>query len=205
MGVRYTNFVQADLFAGVGSLMADAFGPTSALCRTLPAHVITDLRTDHAGEVGAICIYQGILWVSRHPHLRVFAQNQLQTEKKHLSQIEAWLLSQQFSRLLPIWRLAGFMTGALPALFGPRVVYATIEAVETFVNHHYEEQIQTLASHPALSKLRQILTDCQSDEVAHRDEAASAQGAKKPGLVLRAWCALVGAGSRGAVALCRYI
>jgi len=186
--------------------MRDVLGTTTGvLFQALPEHVIADLRTDHAGEVGAVCIYQGVLRVSRDVQLRAFAQAHLATEKKHLSQIQAWLTPAQYSRLLPVWRLAGFMTGALPALFGPRIVYATIEAVEPFVNQHYDEQIRTLRSHPELSSLQGTLIDCQADEIAHRDEAATAQGATSPGLILRAWCALVGTGSRAAVALCRHI
>jgi ubiquinone biosynthesis monooxygenase Coq7 len=171
----------------------------------LPYRVIVDLRTDQAGEVGAVCIYEGILRVSRDPQLRIFAQNHLATEQKHLRQIEAWLPPTQYSRLLPIWRLAGFITGALPALFGPKAVYATVEAVETFVNHHYEAQIHSLASHPDLSELRNTLLDCQADEIAHRDEAAFAQGAARQGFLLCLWCMLVGIGSRNAVFLCRHI
>jgi ubiquinone biosynthesis monooxygenase Coq7 len=110
-----------------------------------------------------------------------------------------------YSRLLPLWRVAGFLTGALPALFGPKAVYATIEAVETFVNHHYEDQILALTSQPDLNDLRQTLLDCQADEVAHRDEAASARGSTRPNLVLRAWCAMVGTGSKAAVSLIRHI
>jgi len=171
----------------------------------LPAWECFDLRTDHAGEVGAVCIYQGVLRFARDPALRSFAEHHLLTELEHLRLISAWLPSSQRSRLLPIWRLAGFLTGALPALFGPRAVYATIEAVETFVNHHYEEQILALASQPALSDLRQTLLDCQADEVAHRDEAAAARGLGQPAWLLRGWCAMVGAGSKAAVSLIRFI
>ena len=171
----------------------------------LPAWVCSDLRTDHAGEVGAVCIYQGVLRFARDPALRSFAEHHLLTEQKHLRLISAWLPSSQRSRLLPIWRLAGFLTGALPALFGTRAVYATIEAVETFVIHHYEEQVLALASQPALSDLRQTLLDCQADEVAHRDEAAAARGFVQSGWLLRAWCAMVGAGSKVAVSLIRFI
>ena len=171
----------------------------------LPAWVCADLRTDHAGEVGAVCIYQGVLRFARDPALRSFAEHHLLTELEHLRLISAWLPSSQRSRLLPIWRLAGFLTGALPALFGTRAVYATIEAVETFVIHHYEEQVLALASQPALSDLRQTLLDCQADEVAHRDEAAAARGFVQSGWLLRAWCAMVGAGSKVAVSLIRFI
>ena len=171
----------------------------------LPARVFADLRTDHAGEVGAVCIYQGVLQFARDPALRAFAQHHLTTEQKHLRLISAWLPSARRSRLLPLWRLAGFLTGALPALFGPRAVYTTIEAVETFVDHHYEEQIRALASQPGLSDLRQTLLDCQADEATHRDEAAAARGPSRPGVVLRVWCAMVGAGSSAAVTLIRHI
>ncbi len=137
----------------------------------LPAWVFVNLRTDHAGEVGAVCIYQGVLQFARNPALRAFAEHHLVTEQKHLCLISAWLPSSRHSRLLSLWRLAGFLTGALPALFGPKAVYATIEAVETFVDLHYEEQVRALASQPALSDLRQTLLDCQADEVAHRNAA----------------------------------
>jgi ubiquinone biosynthesis monooxygenase Coq7 len=171
----------------------------------LPASVFADLRTDHAGEVGAVCIYQGVLQFARDPLLRAFAEHHLATEQKHLRLISGWLPPVQYSRLLPLWRLAGFLTGALPALVGPKPTYATIEAVETFVNHHYEEQILALATQPELSGLRQTLLDCQADEVAHRDEAAAARGPDKPGWVLRVWCTMVGVGSKAAVALIRNI
>ena len=171
----------------------------------LPRWVLAHLRTDHAGEVGAVCIYQGVLRFARDPMLRAFAEHHLAAEQKHLSLISAWLPADHYSRLLPLWRLAGFLTGALPALFGPKSVYATIEAVETFVNHHYEEQIFAMASRIELSDLRQTLLNCQADEVAHRDEAAAARGLSQSGWVLRAWCAMVGTGSKAAVSLIRYI
>jgi len=171
----------------------------------LPSWVFADLRTDHAGEVGAVCIYQGVLKFARDPVLRDFAEHHLATEQKHLRLISDWLPSAHYSRLLPLWRLAGFITGALPALFGSKAVYATIEAVETFVNHHYKEQILALASQPYLHDLRRTLLHCQADEVAHRDEAAAARGPTQPNQVLRAWCAMVGVGSKAAVSLIRHI
>ena len=191
-----------------GSGRVQSLSPGTALLLagdTLSGWVLADLRTDHAGEVGAVCIYQGVLRFARDPALRAFAEHHLATERKHLGLIAAWLPVAQHSRLLLVWRMAGFLTGALPALFGPKAVYATIEAVETFVDHNYEEQVRALASQPALSGLRQILLDCQADEVAHRDEAASARGPGQSAWVLRLWCAMVGAGSKAAVALIRHI
>lgn len=177
--------------------------PTAS--QDLPPDLVADLRTDQAGEVGAVCIYLGVLRISRDPGLRAFATRHLDTERMHLQRINAWLPASERSRLLPLWRLAGWLTGALPALAGPRAVYATIEAVEQFVDQHYAEQIERLANQPRLSAVRQTLLECQQDEVHHRDEAAAALGARRHGLLLRAWCALVGAGSSSAVRVCRHV
>jgi ubiquinone biosynthesis monooxygenase Coq7 len=98
--------------------------------------LIGDLRSDHAGETSAVAIYLGILAVSRDPKIRAFAQEHLATEREHIARMEALLRPGQRSVLLPLWRVAGWLTGFLPALAGPRAVYATIDAVETFVDHH---------------------------------------------------------------------
>lgn len=180
-------------------------GAVMAPGQSLPAEVVADLRTDHAGETGAVCIYRGVLRFARDPALRAFAHRHLATEQAHLRQIEDWLAPAHRSRLLPAWRLAGWLTGALPALLGARAVYCTIETVEQFVDQHYDEQIRRLDAHPALRPLRQTLLECQGDEVAHRDEAAAARGTGELAVVLRAWCWMVAAGSRGAVVVCRHI
>lgn len=172
---------------------------------TLPPDVIADLRTDHAGEVGAVYIYAGVLWATRDAGVRAFAVRHLATEQAHLRNISEWLPANQRTHLLPVWRLAGWLTGALPALAGPRATYITIEAVERFVDQHYAQQIARLGCKPHMSALRQTLLDCQRDEVHHRDEAAAARGPGRRGLITRAWCALVDAGSRAAVHVCRYV
>jgi demethoxyubiquinone hydroxylase (CLK1/Coq7/Cat5 family)/predicted DCC family thiol-disulfide oxidoreductase YuxK len=168
----------------------------------LPAVVLADLRTDHAGETGAVQIYRGILAVTRDPALRAFATRHLATERSHLAQVEAWLPPVHRSRLLVLWRPAGWLTGALPALFGAPAVHATIDAVETFVDRHYAEQVARLDGQPALAPLRELLEACRRDEVAHRDEAA-ALAVAAPGWPLRAWARLVGVGSAFAVRVCR--
>jgi 3-demethoxyubiquinol 3-hydroxylase len=179
----------------------------------LPAALIADLRTDQAGESGAVMICRGILAVTRDAGVRHFAQAHLATEASHLVRIEPLLAPQHRSRLLPLWRIAGWLTGALPALVGPRAVYATIKAVETFVDQHYAEQIDSIDRHdpgrnqPQLQALRALLQACRSDEIAHRDEAAAlfAVGGGPPPLALRAWVWSVGAGSRVAVKICRWV
>jgi ubiquinone biosynthesis monooxygenase Coq7 len=162
-----------------------------------------DLRSDQAGETGAVAIYLGILAVSRDARVRHFAREHLATEREHLARLDALLPPGQRSILLPLWRVAGSFTGMLPALVGPRAVYATIEAVETFVDHH-EEQVQKLPAHGPGGALRALLMACQADEVAHRDEAKAAGNAAS-GTLMRAWQWLVGTGSALAVKAARRV
>jgi 3-demethoxyubiquinol 3-hydroxylase len=169
-----------------------------------------ELRSDQAGETGAVAIYRAILTISRDAGVREFASRHLATEQAHLRLINAWLPPARRSRLLPVWRMAGWMTGALPALMGRSAVYQTIAAVETFVDHHYAEQlrmIDALPAHPTRLELRALLEACRADEVAHRDEARQLSHGADPqaasGLTARAWAAVVGAGSAAGVSLAR--
>ena len=152
-------------------------GPTRtglAQPRPLPARLLADLRTDHAGETGAVMIYRGILAVTRDAAVKAFAQAHLATEASHL---------------------------------------ATVEAVETFVDLHYTEQIDLIdkldpgCSDTALQVLRAHLCEFRADEVEHRDDAAARfdRHAAPPSPVLRWWIWAVGAGSRRAVTISRWI
>jgi ubiquinone biosynthesis monooxygenase Coq7 len=167
-----------------------------------PAWLIAELRSDHAGETGAVMIYRGILGLCRDPALRDFAERHMATEQGHLRLLEAVLPPADRSRLLPIWRVAGWLTGALPALFGPRAVYATIDAVESFVDRHYQQQIDRLDAERLFPELRAMLRHCQEEEIHHRDEARE-RHAGLVGAALKAWGKLVGLGSEAAVAAAR--
>ena len=171
-----------------------------------PPTILADLRSDHAGEAGAVQIYRGILCVTRDADLRAFAEHHLATEREHLALIGSHLPVAQRSVLLHAWRVAGWLTGALPALFGPRVVYATVAAVETFVDRHYADQITRLDALPAdrdRAALRADLERCRLDELHHRDEAVQAGAAT--GLAVRLWAGAAKYGSAVAVALARRV
>lgn len=170
----------------------------------LPPTLVADIRTDHAGETGAVWIYKGILAVSRNSEIRAFASEHLQTEQRHLNAMNELLPVFRRSWLLVPWRIAGFITGALPALFGPVAVYRTIAAVETFVNLHYQEQIDKLNALGTHTALKAQLIEFQLDECAHRDEAA-AKTIKPGGLIARLWVGAIGSGSKVAVTLARFI
>lgn len=170
----------------------------------IPAWLVRELRSDHAGETGAVCIYRGVLAVTRDPKVRDFAEAHLRTEQNHLDLIEGILPAADRSRLLPLWRIAGFVTGAVPALFGPDAVYATVDSVETFVDRHYDAQVARLRAEGQHPDILDVLARCQVDEIHHRDEARVAQ-TDAPGVAVRAWCWMVAAGSAAAVAAARRV
>jgi len=171
----------------------------------IPAWLVAELRSDHAGETGAVRIYDGILAVSRDAAVRDFATRHRATEQGHLDLLEELLPPADRSKLLPIWRVAGWLTGALPALFGPRAVFATVDAVETFVDHHYRAQTDRLAQEGILPHIHALLEKCREEEVHHRDEAREAGEGPAYGPLLRAWAWVVGAGSAAAVAAAKRI
>ena len=194
--------------AQIGSLALQAgsvpVAPAWPAFSGLPRWLQQELRSDHAGEFGAVMIYRGILAVSRDTSVREFADSHLRTEQEHLALMEEIVPAAGRTRLLPLWHVMGWLTGALPALLGRQAVFATIEAVETFVDHHYEQQIVRLTPEGEYGPLRQVLVDCQADEVSHRDEAASLALPKR-NVILRLWCAVVGSGSAAAVVAAKRI
>ena len=129
-----------------------------------------------------------------------FAEHHLLTEQDHLQKIDSVIPAKSRSRLLPLWRAAGFATGALPSLFGARAIYATIAAVETFVDEHYLQQIERLDRENLFPELRDLLANCREDEIGHKQEAELALGSANH-FGLRVWCKIVDFGSRAAVTI----
>ena len=165
----------------------------------VPNFMIPALRSDHAGEAGAVEIYRGILALTQDESVREFARQHLATERRHLAQIEAILPVGQQTHLLVLCRWAGWLTGALPALFGTSAVHRTIDAVETFVDEHYHEQIEQLSEYSEYVELREMLEGCRQDEIAHRDDARKHLG--QPSWIGGLWTWLVTQGSHAGVNL----
>ena len=171
---------------------------------SLDTQLVQDLRSDHAGETGAVSIYRGILAVKTDQELREFAREHLATERRHLHFFDAWLPAEAKSRLLPLWQVAGWLLGALPAFFGRRAVYQTISAVESFVEGHYQDQIRRLAGDRELTGLRLQLEHFCAEEVEHGDDAAG-RAESTPGRIGRVWTSIVAAGSAAGVWAARAI
>jgi 3-demethoxyubiquinol 3-hydroxylase len=166
-----------------------------------------ELRSDHAGETGAVFIYKGIAAVakiSNDAELLSLAKHHGATEEAHLQLIESVLANHLRSHLLALWRIAGWLIGAIPAMFGRRAVYATVMAVETFVEQHYQSQIDYLIKSGTDPELLALLKRCQADEIAHKNEAKAMVLAALP-FALRIWCAVVRWGSSSAVMVARQI
>ena len=166
-----------------------------------------ELRCSHAGETGAVWIYRGILATRPKGDLLTFAREHLAGEREHLRFFEQLQGCYRPSFMLPLWRIAGFLTGFFPAIFGRQPVFATIEAVETFVDQHYQEQIRMLEPDAHRDSERAILAGfekCRLDEIHHRDDAKQRRSAEC-GTILRLWVALVSVGSKSAVRIARLL
>ena len=72
----------------VGSASPARPGPLDV--SPLPSRLVADLRTDHAGEAGAVMIYRGILAVTRDAAVRGFAQGHLATKRRTLLRLWIW-------------------------------------------------------------------------------------------------------------------
>ncbi|MDH3537139.1 MAG: demethoxyubiquinone hydroxylase family protein [Gammaproteobacteria bacterium] len=135
-----------------------------------------------------------MLAASSDAEVRNFASRHLASERQHLELMNQVLAPETRSSLLPLWRVAGYLTGLLTVLVGAAAVYRTIEAVETFVDGHYSSQIAYLQHRCPDTRLLQLLEACRADEIAHREDARARIGA--PSAIGRLWTELVGAGSR---------
>ncbi len=140
------------------------------------------LRVDHAGELGAVRIYEGQLaGLAVHRNAKATlgqVQHMHHQEVAHLKHFEKTLPKHDVAptMLQPIWKVAGTVLGLGTALWGPKMAHACTAAVETVIDHHYEEQIVTVRQEGD-EELAEKLTQFQSEEVEHRD-LALAHGAQ---------------------------
>lgn len=163
------------------------------------------MRSNHAGETGAVWIYKGAACAFWNKRIMAMATEHGLNEQRHLIVMEHLLDKAYRSRLLILWRISGFTLGLLPSLFGYRAFCITIEAVETFVEQHYQEQIQYLYQQQANPQLRSVLQRCCDEEVEHQHDAANQKGRGRLSPLCRAWCWLVGSGSGLAVRLAKAV
>jgi 3-demethoxyubiquinol 3-hydroxylase len=159
------------------------------------------LRVDHAGELGAVAIYQGqravYALLDRPPPLAAELDEMAAHEQAHLAAFDRLLTERQVrpTVLTPFWRVAGFALGAGTALMGEKAAHACTEAVESVIERHYADQIEEL--HDREPELAQELSTYREDELSHRDQAIAGGARDAPGY--RLLSAVIGLGCRAAI------
>jgi ubiquinone biosynthesis monooxygenase Coq7 len=143
------------------------------------------IRVDHAGEFGAVRIYEGqlaVLGQRKSPTVDAI-RHMAQQEQEHLASFSTLVNERRVrpTALEPVWRVAGFALGAATALMGEKAAMACTAAVEEVIDEHYGQQVARLDGDP---ELKDRIEKFRADEVAHKNEAL-AQGAEEaPGYAL---------------------
>ena len=150
-----------------------------------PLDVESMIRVDHAGEYGAVRIYEGQLAVlKRRKNAAASVEtiaHMAEQEQRHLKAFDRLVNERRVrpTALEPIWRVAGFALGAATAALGEKAAFACTAAVEEVIDEHYASQIAALKDQdPALTSTVQ---DFRADEAAHRDTALAHGAEQAPG------------------------
>lgn len=171
---------------------------------SIPKSMIGWMRSNHAGETGAVWIYIGAKCVFWNRDIQKMSKEHYKTEKNHLIIMNYLLKNKNKSKLLLLWRFLGFSLGFVSALLGYRFFCVTIQSVETFVEHHYQEQIEYLYKHSISFDLLKVLEICCAEEVEHQNDAESKKG-KINNFIENYWSRIVGSGSGFAVSVSKLI
>ncbi len=103
------------------------------------------IRVDHAGEYGAVRIYEGQLAVlgRRTSAAAAAVRHMAEQEKRHLQTFDGLVNARKVrpTALEPVWRIAGFALGAASAMLGEEAAMACTAAVEEVIDKHYAAQI----------------------------------------------------------------
>ena len=131
------------------------------------------LRVNHAGEYGAVRIYEGQLAVLKHSSSAPIIKKMAEQELKHLDKFKDLVVSRRVrpTAMIPIWHLAGFALGATSALMGEKMAHACTVAVEEVIDDHYFNQIQKLKIEGGEEELCVTFEKFRQEELEHRETA----------------------------------
>lgn len=156
------------------------------------------IRVDHAGEYGAVRIYEGQRAVmGDRGRLSGEVAHMARQEEVHLERFDRMLAERRVrpTLMLPLWRVAGFALGAASALAGDKAAMAVTAAIETEIDQHYQAQRDALEGRdPALEE---TIAAFQEEEIEHRERAFQHGAREAPAYPLLS--ALVRAGCRAAI------
>jgi len=143
------------------------------------------IRVDHAGERGAIKIYEGQLLalntVFKDEKLKKTIEEMKLNEKEHLDFFEKELKKRNIkpTKFLPIWDLLGVGLGFGTTLLGKRAAMLCTASVEEVIDEHYQKQINQIEDDE--KQLKKKIIKFKEDELHHKDIAYD-EGASKEGM-----------------------
>jgi ubiquinone biosynthesis monooxygenase Coq7 len=142
------------------------------------------IRVDHAGERGAIKIYEGQLLALntfvKDENLKKTIEKMKNHEKEHLDFFNKEIKKRKIkpTKLLPIWDLLGIGLGFSSAMMGKKATMLCTASVEEVIDKHYQNQLDQL--HSDEKNLKKKIKKFRDDELHHKDIAYK-QGASKKG------------------------
>ena len=143
------------------------------------------IRVDHAGERGAIKIYEGQLLA-----LKTFKQDESlkqkieemkehETEHYEFFDMEIKKRNIKPTKFLPLWDLMGVTLGFGTAILGKKAAMLCTASVEEVIDEHYKSQTYKLEEDE--EELKKKIKKFRQDELDHKDIAYES-GATKKGL-----------------------
>ena len=143
------------------------------------------IRVDHAGERGAIKIYEGQLLalntIINDPNLLEQVTKMKSQEQNHYNFFDKEIKKRNIkpTKLLPLWDLLGVGLGFGSVLLGKKATMLCTASVEEVIDKHYSNQIDKLE--PDETNLKDKISEFRDDELHHKNIAYEL-GATKNGL-----------------------
>jgi len=133
------------------------------------------IRVDHAGERGAIKIYEGQLLalktIKQDNALKDKIEEMKEQEKEHLEYFEKEIQKRKIkpTYLLPLWDLMGVGLGFGTALLGKKAAMLCTASVEEVIEDHYQNQLKRLGEDE--KDLKAKIEKFKGDEINHKNIA----------------------------------
>jgi len=133
------------------------------------------IRVDHAGERGAIKIYEGQLLALntfiKNDELKKTIEKMKEHEKEHLEYFEKEIQKRKIkpTYFLPLWDVMGVALGFGSTLLGKKAAMLCTASVEEVIENHYQNQLDKLGDDE--KDLKNKIKKFKSDEIDHKNIA----------------------------------
>ena len=155
--------------------------------KTDPIKVEEFIRVDHAGERGAIKIYEGQLLalntLIKDENLKKTIEAMKVHEKEHCDYFENEIKKRKIkpTKMLPLWDLLGVGLGFGSTILGKKAAMLCTASVEEVIDKHYLSQLNQLEIDE--EELKKKIKKFREDEIHHKNIAYE-EGATKKGIYL---------------------